>query len=177
MDKKIKLYNIIAPLWFLVLMPQTWIFGIVINILWDILVTTVIFKAWNVQKKREKIKKIIGKIWFFGFAAGILAEIPILLLGAAAPDGEGLTGFASWWEENLSWAVMYDPLHSIPSFLIVTLCILLAGWCIYKWNKKYSLKQVAEEEVQRKKMALALAVCTAPYSLYVSSAFLFENVK
>lgn len=59
----------------------------------------------------------------------------------------------SWKEPNL--------------FLFITAGIALAGALIYVFQRKFVLKEIALEERQKHRLALGMAILTAPYMMYL----------
>ena len=82
-----------------------------------------------------------------------------------------------WWQNNIEYAVNYNPFESIYSMVWVTACVMIAAICIYIINYKLCLKKLDINSAQKKKIALSLAVFTAPYLFYIPTALFFGSVK
>ena len=52
-------------------------------------------------------------------------------------------------------------------------CILISGICIYQLNFRLALKKAVPDTAIRKKLALSLAVFTAPYLFLLPTAWFF----
>ena len=78
-----------------------------------------------------------------------------------------------WWYHNLSNAIMYNPFESVYAFIWVTVSLIISAYCIYYFNSKFCLKKVDLSLIQKKKIALSLAVFTSPYAFYLPTAMFF----
>ena len=67
-----KLYNVIFPIWLLIILPVTWIVVLPVNFIIDLLVVTLTLKFMKIQKIKSTIKAVILKFWIFGFISDIL---------------------------------------------------------------------------------------------------------
>ena len=76
------------------------------------------------------------------------------------------TQFGKWWYTNISSAVSYNPFESIYAVLWVSVCVIIAAFFIYLFNYKFCLKKSNLDNEQKKKLALSLAIFTAPYLFY-----------
>ena len=74
---------------------------------------------------------------------------------------------------NITNAVALDPFETLPSFLWTAACILISGICIYQLNFRLALKKAVPDTAIRKKLALSLAVFTAPYLIFTSHSMVF----
>ena len=69
-----------------------------------------------------------------------------------------------------------NPFENAVSFLIVVCSILLAAYCIYRFDL-HILKRAGLSEEQGRKSALWLAVTTAPYLFLLPSELLFRWMR
>ena len=162
MNKEVRLYNVILPIWILWLFPQLFIIVAPANLLVDCLVLTAALKWLKHQNKRAVVKKLWWKFWLLGFAADFVGVL-LLLPGAILPD---LLDSAPW-TYDVSMAMIANPFMH-PLALLWTLGgIALAGVCIYffdKWAmKKCDLLTPREKHL----VALTMAVVTAPWLFLV----------
>ena len=67
-----KLYNVIMPIWLLVIFPFTWIIILPLNYLIDTLVLRLTMKHLNIENRKEIYKMTILKTWLFGFLADFI---------------------------------------------------------------------------------------------------------
>ena len=165
MKKEVRLYNVIFPIWMLLLFPQMWLISMPANLVIDFLVLYFSMKYLKIEQPVEKAKSVILKTWAIGFASDIAGGI--IMFMAALCDFDIETPFGKWWYDNLTNAVMYNPFESIVAFLFVTMCVIISAVFIYFINYKWCLKALEITDTERKKIALYLAIYTAPYLFYL----------
>lgn len=171
MNKKyIKLHNLIFPIWLLWLIPSTWIIVLPANFLIDLLVVVVTLKCMKVQGIRKKAKSVILRVWLMGFVADFIGTAAMFLSNLIDFDYE--TPMGKWWYNNISNAVSYNPFDSIYAILWVTVCVILSAFFIFLFNYKFCLKKADLSDRDRRKLALSLAIVTAPYLFYLPTAWL-----
>lgn len=170
-NKGIKLYNLIFPIWLLWLIPITWIVVLPVNFLIDLTVVVLTLKFLHVSDIKKIAKSIIVKVWVFGFIADFIGTAAMFM--ANVIDFNYQTHLGKWWYENISNAVSYNPFGSIFAFIWVTVCVFIAACCIYFFNYKIILKKAELSNDLRKKLALSLSIFTAPYVFYLPTAWFF----
>jgi hypothetical protein len=77
------------------------------------------------------------------------------------------TEFGKWWYNNLTNAVSYNPFQSIVAVLWVTLAVIVTVFFIYLFNYKITFRKLEMEVQKKKKLAMSIAVFTAPYLFYL----------
>ena len=167
----IKLYNLIFPIWVLWLIPITWLVVLPVNFLIDSLVVVLTMKYLKVQDIKMNAKSVIFKVWIFGFIADFIGTVSMFM--ANVIDFNYETQLGKWWYNNISNAVSYNPFESIYSVLWVTVCVIITSIFIYLFNYKFCLKKSNLYNEQKKKLALSLAIFTAPYLFYIPTAWFF----
>lgn len=167
----IKLYNLIFPIWLLWLIPITWIVVLPANFLIDLLVVVLTMKYLKVQDIKENVKSVILKVWIFGFIADFIGTASMFM--ANVIDFNYETQLGKWWYNNISNAVSYNPFENIYSVLWVTVCVIITSIFIYLFNYKFCLKKSNLGNEQKKKIALSLAIFTAPYLFYIPTYWFF----
>ncbi|MCC8178279.1 MAG: hypothetical protein LIO38_04075, partial [Cloacibacillus sp.] len=75
-------------------------------------------------------------------------------------------GVGNWLRRNVAAAVERNPFDSIFGLLWVAGCVALAAFFIYLFNYSFCLSKAGLEEGEKKKLALSLAVFTAPISFF-----------
>ncbi len=170
-NKDIKLYNLIFPIWLLWLIPITWIVVLPANFLIGLAVVVLTLKYLNVSDIKKIAKSIILKVWVLGFVADLIGTAAMFM--ANVIDFDYQTDLGKWWYENITNAVSYNPFDSIYAFIWVTVCISIAACCIYFFNYKISLRKSELNNDLKKKLALSLAIFTAPYVFYIPTAWFF----
>lgn len=166
-----KLYNLIFPIWLIWLVPITWIIVLPGNFIIDLLVVTLTMKYLKVENVKANVKQVILKVYLFGFLADFIGTIIMLLSNLL--DFDQTTSFGKWWHNYIVHAVSYNPLDNIYSILWVTICVILTGILIYLFNNYWCLKKANLTPVERKKVALSLALFTAPYLFYMPTKYFF----
>ena len=145
-----KLYNVIFPIWLLIILPVTWIVVLPVNFIIDLLVVTLTLKFMKIQNIKSTIKAVILKVWIFGF-------------------------ISDWWYEHIVKAVAYDPFSSIYAVLWITVCIFITGILIYFFNYKISFKKASLTILEKKRLALSVAIFTAPYLFYLPTKWFYRG--
>lgn len=170
-NNNIKLYNLIFPIWLLWLIPITWIVVLPANFLIDLIVVVLIMKYLKVSDIKIKAKSVIFKVWIFGFIADFIGTAAMFLANIINFNYE--TELGKWWYINISSAVSYNPFESIYALLWVTVCMIITSFFIYLFNYKFCLKKSNLDSKQKKKLALSLAIFTAPYLFYIPTAWFY----
>ena len=146
--KDVRLYNVLFPVWALVLFPSTWLVVILGNFLIDSLVLIIAMKVLKMEDRKGFYKKHIQPVFGFGFLADILAAA--LMFGGVLLEIGGNYGDG--------------PLLTIPG-------VLIAGVLIYVFNYFVSFRKC--EKPLRKKLALTFAIATAPYTFLIPSRWIY----
>ena len=166
-----KLYNLIFPIWILWLIPITWIVVLPANFFIDLLVVVLTMKYLKIQDIKKNAKAIIFRVWIFGFIADFIGTAAMFLANIIEFNYE--TQLGKWWYTNISSAVSYNPFESIYAVLWVSVCVIIAAFFIYLFNYKFCLKKSNLDNEQKKKLALSLAIFTAPYLFYIPTAWFY----
>ena len=111
-----------------------------------------LFFLFKVLEKKELYRKGIWKAWGFGFLADFLAAGVLVILSSAV---------------SLPFHI-YAPFSSVGAFLFATVGVVLAGVLIYFFHIRFVWKGILLEEGKKKKIALGMAILTAPYLMYLS---------
>ena len=170
--KSIKFYNLIFPIWILILIPITWIFILPANFFIDLIVVALTMKFMKINDIKKKVKHVITKIWIVGFISDFIGAGAMYL--ATIISFNNNSNLHEWWQNNIEYAVNYNPFESIYSMVWVTACVMIAAICIYIINYKLCLKKLDINSAQKKKIALSLAVFTAHYLFYIPTALFFK---
>ena len=167
----IKLYNLIFPIWLLWLIPITWLVVLPANFLIDLLVVVLTMKYLKITDIKLNAKSIIFRVWIFGFIADFIGTASMFM--ANIIDFNYETPLGKWWYNNITNAVTYNPFENPYSVLWVTICVLITSFFIYLFNYKFCLNKSNLDNDQKKKLALSLAIFTAPYLFYIPTAWFF----
>lgn len=172
MKRDEKLYNVLFPLWFLLLVPISWLIVIPANFVIDLLALLLAMKLLRMPDIGKNLKSAVLKSWLAGFAADLVgggAMFLSVLAGEFLPDP-----VRSWVYHNITEAVMVNPFSSVGGFLWTAVCVALAGGIIYLLNLKFCLKKTSLSLAQKRKLALAMALVTAPYLFFVPTTLLYR---
>lgn len=160
-----KLYNMLFPVWLFFVLPIAWIVVLPGNFIIDLLVIVIAMKIINIQDIKHNAKKIIIRTWLCGFVADIIGAL--FMVGVSNIEaGEG-------WYNNVVYPIQNNPFLTIAGFLFTTLAALISAIIIYVLNYKFCFNKSNLNKSQKKKLALSLAIFTAPYLFYVPSQVLF----
>ena len=173
MHKGVTLYNVVFPIWLLLLFPTVWIVVLPANFIIDSLVLLLAFAVCKLSGRKSLYQQSILKVWGLGFLADIIGTILLLLTQFMDRMVDESSAFGRWFYDNIASAVAYNPFKNLYAFLVVLLAVALSGFLIYVFNYKIALKKWPVEDLQRKKAALLLAVLTAPYVFFVPTSRLY----
>ena len=159
-QKSVKLYNMIFPIWLLILFPLTWLIVIPANFLIDSLIVYFTMKKLSVEEPKQKFKKVILKVVCFGFVADIIGGFFMFLPNFI--DYSVFTENTRLIYSNFVNAIMYNPFRSVYGLVWVFLCMLISSSAIYFLNFKFSFTKVDIERAVKMRISLLLAICTTP---------------
>lgn len=147
---KKRLYNVIFPVWALVLVsPLIWTIILPANFLIEtivLLVACVIFKLSNVK---EVYKKSILKMFFCGLLSDLIGAV-ILIVGSKC------------WYSN----ILYSPFASVSNIVYISICVIISSIFIYVFNYNFIFKNVDIKNKKRRQIALFVTIFTAPYLFF-----------
>lgn len=161
MKKEVTLYNVMFPIWFLIVFPVAWIVILPANFIIDSIVLLISIKLLKLVNRKEFYKHTILKVWLIGFASDFIGA-GILFL---TTDGTGP------WSEYL-YSVSWNPFDNWYALLLVASAVLVSGIFIYIGNLKYSFKNMEAQLRHKKILALVLAIFTAPYIMFYPSSLM-----
>ena len=174
MTNKNKLYNVVFPLWMLLVYPPAWLVVLPANFVVDSLVLLLAAAVLKLDNKKELYKKSILRIWLLGFAADLVGAavlIGVYALLMLLTAGNTVNG--GWLFDNVAHGFMLDPFSGVLPFLLTLLGVAVAGLCIYQFNRRISFRRLEMEESVKSKLALTLALCTAPYLFFIPARLFF----
>ncbi|MDO4530539.1 MAG: hypothetical protein Q4C06_01045 [Bacillota bacterium] len=146
--RDVKLYNVLFPLWMLLLIPVLWLIVIPGNFIIDSIVLLVSMAALKITEKKQWYKKYILKIFLFGMLSDVIGAAYMLLMMVVFRLGN-----------------MGDELYlTIPGLLI-------SAVMIFVFNYFVTFKKI--DKPLRFKLAIIFAVVTAPYTFLVPSSWLY----
>lgn len=161
MKKQVRLYNVILPIWILILFPQLLVFIIPGNLLVDCAVLFLALLALKHRQKRAVMKTLWWKFWLLGFAADGVGMV-WMFLGAALFISAG-TGPVF---ESLRY-LMHNPFGHPAAFLWTLAGVAAAGTCIYFFDRRAMRSCQLLTDREKRTVALAMAAVTAPWLFFV----------
>lgn len=184
--QSVTLYNILFPIWLLVWIPSPlWLLLVPLNFVIDYFV---LYKSLPDDVERENgilngeqgninfsssvprkafCNTYVWKICAAGFAADFIGSL-FLFAAFMITSSHKLDSL-----RPISHGLGLNPFESFAALLIVVCSILLAAYCIYRFDL-YILKRAGLSEEQGRKSALWLAVATAPYLFLLPSEILYR---
>jgi len=151
--KDIKLYNIIFPVYMLWLIPPVIFIVGILNFIIDSIVVLITEKILKLEDMFSKYKKVIFKVWIFGFLADFIGALFLFITSALFDD----------LNIPIKYNIDYNPFGNIYALIITVIGILIAGILIFIFNKKICFKKIDITEKQRFILSLVMAIVTAPY--------------
>ncbi len=79
--------------------------------------------------------------------------------------------FIQWIFDLNFWIAIRNPFLNIYGFICITIYFTVTAVLIYIVNRKICLKKLPLSDAQKHKIALSLAVFTAPYLFYLPAVW------
>lgn len=157
--RTLRLYNVMFPIYAVFLMfPAVWLLALPVNFAIDSAVLLLAMGHYRYGGRKEVWKKSILFIWLLGFLADIAAAALITALSLLLMELLNLSLYTHWYVELLI---------ALPG-------VALAGWLIYVLDGKFAFRKTSLQPDQRRKIAAALAIFTAPYTMLIPTALLYR---
>lgn len=146
--KEIKLYNVIFPLWMLLLFPQVWLIVLPGNFIIDSIVFCLSLAFLKIADKKKWYKSYILKIYGVGLLSDVIGALCMLVPMLAFEAGR-----------------MGDELYlTLPALFVSALMIFILNYC-------YTFKSI--DKALRLRLSLTFAIVTAPYTFLVPTSWLY----
>lgn len=160
MKKSVRVYNVILPIWLLVLFPQVWLIVLPGNLMVDCGVLLAALAVMKIADKGAILKKLWWRFWLLGFAADAIG-VAWMVLGwvLCLPFGE------VW--ENTVIHILHNSFAHPAAFLWTLAGVALAGVCIYFFDKRAMAACPQLDGRQRHRIALTMAIVTAPWLFFI----------
>lgn len=152
-NKVVKLYNLIFPMYMLWVMPPVIFISAALNFIIDSIVILITEKVLKIENIFSKYKKVILKVWGFGFLADFIGALFLF----------GISGLFEGLDIPIKYNIDYNPFGNVYALIITILGILIASVLIFLFNKKICFKKVDITEKQKFILSLVMAIVTAPY--------------
>lgn len=147
MKKDIKLYNVLFPLWMLLLFPVTWLIVLPANYIIDSLVLLISMYALRIYQKKEFYKRSILKIFLIGIFSDVIGSFYMLV------------------------NVLLEVGHMADEWYITVPALVISAALIFVLNYYITFRNV--DKKTRLLLSLIFAIVTAPYTFLVPSSWLY----
>jgi len=168
--KKITLYNIIFPIWFLLFLPPVIIITLIGNFIIDSLVIMAcffVFRLGNIQNNLKTFyNKSILKVWIFGFLADIIGASILFLLGTVENSLK--------LPNELIAGINHDPFSHPAAVAIIIFSMLISAVFIFVFNFKFTFKKQIEDKKLRLKVAITIAIITMPWTFLLPTKWFYH---
>lgn len=145
----VKLYNVLFPVWFLILLPQLWLIILPGNFIIDSLVLVVSMYALKVAEKKQWYKQHILKVFLFGMLSDIIGTAYLFLMAFVFELG-----------------IMGDELY------LTGPALLFSAAMIFVFNYFITFKK--DDQALRLRFSLIFAIATAPYTFLIPSSWIYR---
>lgn len=145
--KGVRLYNVLFPLWMLMMFPVTWLVVLPGNFLIDSLVLLISLRVLKVDGIKRWYRQHILKVYGFGMLADVIGAAFLFLMMLLE---------------------VYDIQHEIWLTLPAA---ALSGVLIFVFNYFVTFRRA--DRLLRRRLALTFAIVTAPYTFLVPSGWLY----
>lgn len=179
MNKGIKLFNVLFPIWFILFLPPVILATLAGNFIIDSLVIIFCFFVFRLRERARDMaggtswklgtfyQRSIFKVWLFGFLADFI--------GAAFIFGLSILGDKWGLPNEIISALSFDPFRSVVAVLLILIAMLLSGFFIFLFNYRVTLKNLIQEQHLKFKVALAIAIITLPWTFLIPSKWLYQG--
>ena len=169
MKKQTRIYNVIFPIWILILFPQLLVFVIPGNLIVDCAVLWFTLLALKHARKEAVVKQLWWKFWLLGFAADaigvawmFLGVLPMMLGDSRQPGPWDIP-----WLADAINSLMTNTFRHPLAFLWTLAGVALAGVCIYFFDRRAMKSCELLDGRQRHIVALVMAIVTAPWLFFI----------
>lgn len=162
-----KMYNIIFPIWLILIIPPIVLLVIPSNFIIDSIVLILGFKMLKLTNWFDKYKKSIIKVWIIGFVVDIIGSLLLLLTQ--------FMGSSGYLYENLVYPLVWNPFESFLAVIYVLIVVSICGLLIYIINYRFSFKKTDLDDKNKKTISLLLAIITAPYLFFLPTSYVYTK--
>ena len=162
--------DLVIPLWAFWLFPVCWIAIIPIT---AVLCSIVMYISMLYLKMKDRFKilrKTIIQITCFSFLCDLIVVVFLLLLETRQDFINPKSDFYHWYKNVFLRALERNPFSNIFALLLLCSIILLLMILNYQLNKRFTFSKLDIEEENKKKLALSIAIFTAPYIFFLTTS-------
>ncbi len=158
-----KYYNVLFPIWLILIFPPIIFILIPGNFIIDSLVLLIGMAILKLSNRKKIYSQNIMKIVIIGFLSDIIGSLLLLLTLFFRLD----------FIEDISQAISWNPFTNVFAVFYILFAIFISALLIFIFNKKYCFKEL--EEKSRKYLSLMIAILTAPYIFLMPSQWLYDG--
>lgn len=136
MKKQTRIYNVIFPIWILILFPQLLVFVIPGNLIVDCAVLWFTLLALKHARKGAVVKKLWWRFWLLGFAADAIGIVWMILGWFSSAYAYDWIGADAEWIWEMGHSLMTNAFRHPVAFLWTLAGVAIAGVCIYFFDKR-----------------------------------------
>lgn len=167
MKKQTRIYNVIFPIWLLILFPQLLVYVLPGNLIIDCAVLWFTLLALKHTQKGAVVKKLWWKFWLLGFAADLIGVAWMFLGWLSSAYAYDRMGADAEWIWKMGHALMTNAFRHPVAFLWTLAGVGIAGVCIYFFDKRAMRSCELLDGRQRHAVALTMAIATAPWLFFI----------
>ena len=156
--------DLVLAVWVMWIIPILWP---LICILYSLFYSVVLYLSMiylKIENRKKVFLKSIKKMILFGFLCDLIVAGFLLLIVLQV---DNIINYKSVFYPWLK-ALEENPINNVYALLTILVPILLSRIINYKLNKRYTFSKLDIEEENKKKLALAIAIFTAPYIFFFS---------
>lgn len=140
-QRELKLYNVIFPVWMMMLFPTVWLIVLPGNFIIDSLVLIICMFALKMEEKKRFYLRHVFLVFAFGLLSDLIGSGYLFLL---------TFGFE---------------VRHIDALYVTLPAVLIAAACIFALNYFITFRKV--EGKARRTLSLVFAIATAPYTFLI----------
>lgn len=154
------MYNVLLPIWLLILFPQILVFIIPGNLIIDCTVLFCVLLALKHTQKTAVLKALWWKVWLLGFAADAVG-VAWMFLGwmLYLPFGDA-------WGDTVGH-ISHNPFAHPAAFAWTLVGVAIAGGCIYLFDRWAMGSCILLSDREKHVAACTMAVVTAPWLFFI----------
>ena len=159
--------DLVIPLWAFWLFPVCWIAIIPAT---AILCSIVMYISMLYLKMKDRFKilrKTIIQITCFSFLCDLIVVVFLLLLETGKDFIDLDLDSYHWYKNVFLRALERNPFSNVLALAVLCSIILLLRILNYQLNKRITFLNIDIEEEKKKKLALSIAIFTAPYIFFI----------
>ena len=159
-------FDFIIPLWAFWLFPPCLIAIIPITAILCSIVMYLSLRYLKINNRSKILRKTIIKATFFSFLCDYIVVVLIYTLESGQDFINPKSDFYHWYKNIFLRALERNPFSNVFALLVLCSIIILLRIINYKLNKKLTFSKLDIEEENKKKLALSIAIFTAPYLIF-----------